>query len=88
MSSEQAEAETPDSFEERRFRLSEEGRQRVEELLKSGEFTPVVNKIRRIKSKYGRYSLNDLLYHVYTTYPEMTTESEIRDKVLRRGSRR
>lgn len=77
-----------DSFEERRFRLSEHGRERIEELLGSVTFSPIVNKIRRIKSKYGRYSLNDLLYYVYRKYPEMTTESEIRDKILRRGSRR
>ncbi len=88
MSNEQSEAETPDSFEERRFRLSDEGRRRVEELLKSGEFKPLADKIRRVKSKYGKFSLNDLLYHVYTKYPEMTTESEIRDKVLRRGQHR
>ncbi len=77
-----------DSYEERRFRLTEDGRNRIQQLLRSGDLAPVANKIRRIKSKYGKYSLNDLLYHVYTKYPEMTTESEIRDKVLRRGSRR
>jgi uncharacterized protein YwgA len=77
-----------DSYEERRFRLTDDGRKRIEQLLLSGDVAPVANKIRRIKSKYGKYSLNDLLYHVYTKYPEMTTESEIRDKVLRRGSRR
>ena len=77
-----------DSFEERRFMLTDEGRKQVEKLLQSGDVSPVAAKIRRVKSKYGRYSLNDLLYHVYTKYPDMTTESEIRDKVLRRGSRR
>jgi hypothetical protein len=77
-----------DTYEERRFRLTDRGRERTEQLLKSAEVGPVVNKIRRVKSKYGKYSLNDLLYHVYTKYPEMTTESEIRDKVLRRGPRR
>jgi hypothetical protein len=77
-----------DTYEERRFRLTDDGRQRIEHLLESGDFIPVVNKIRRIKSKYGKYSLNDLLYYVYTRYPEMTTESQIRDTVLRRGSRR
>lgn len=77
-----------DSYEERRFKVSDEGRRHVEELLKSVENTPVVDKIRRVKSRYGRYSLGDLLYHVYTKYPDMTTESEIRDQVLRRGQRR
>ena len=81
-------AAAADTYEERRFQLTDEGRTRIEQLLQSGEVMPVANKIRRIKSKYGKYSLNDLLYHVYTKYPAMTTESEIRDAVLRRGSRR
>lgn len=77
-----------DTYEERRFQLTEKGRSRLAELLQTEELLPVANKIRRIKSKYGKYSLKDLLYHVYTKYPAMTTESEIRDEVLRRGSRR
>ena len=81
-------AAAADTYEERRFRLTEEGRTRVEQLLTFEIVAPVANRIRRIKSKYGKYSLNDLLYHVYTKYPGMTTESEIRDAVLRRGSRR
>lgn len=80
--------QSSDSYEERRFKLSEGGRKRIEEMLKSGQASPVIDKIRRIKSKYGRYSLSDLLYYVYTKYPEMTTESEIRDQVLKRGQRR
>ena len=77
-----------DVYEERRFQLTKEGKTRIEQLLRSGEVAPIANKIRRIKSKYGKYSLNDLLYYVYTKYPHMTTQSEISDKVLRRGSRR
>ena len=77
-----------DTFEERRFRLSESGRIRIEALLDSEDIAPLIEKIRRVKSKFGRYSLNDLLYYVYRKYPEMTTESEIRDRILRRGSRR
>ena len=77
-----------DAFEEKRFWLTDKGRQRVKSLLQSGRHEPTVNTVRRIKSKYGKYSLNDLLYYVYTKYPDMTTESEIRDKVLRRGQRR
>ena len=81
-------AASADTYEARRFRLTVKGRERMEQLLQSDEILPVEKKIRRIKSKYGKYSLKDLLYHVYTTYPEMTTASEIRDEVLRRGSRR
>ena len=74
----------PDAYEERRFRISEEGTNRIRNLLESGEYQPVIDGIRKIKRKYGNYSLSDLLYYVYTKYPEMTTESEIKDKVLRR----
>jgi len=44
----------------------------------------ILEKIRRIKTKYGALSLQDLLHYVYTKYPDMTTASEIKDKVLRR----
>lgn len=81
-------AAAADAYEVRRFRVTDEGRKRIEQLLKSNDVQLVAKKIRRIKSKYGKYSLKDLLYHVYTKYPEMTTASEIRNEVLRRGSRR
>jgi hypothetical protein len=73
-----------DAYEERRFRISDEGAKRVEDLIESGAYQPEIDGIRKIKRKYGNYSLSDLLYYVYTKYPEMTTESEIKDKVLRR----
>ena len=79
---------TADVYEERRYRLTENGKNRVEKLFQRGEYEPVVNGIRRIKSKFGKYSLNDLLYYIYTKYDEMATESEIKDKILRRGRRR
>lgn len=72
------------AFEERRFSLTQKGLRRVEDLLKAGTLEPVVDGIRTIKSKYGHYSLSDLLYCVYSKYPEMTSESEILDKVLKR----
>jgi hypothetical protein len=76
-----------DAYEERRFRLTARGRARVEELLASGQYAPFVNGIRKVKSRYGHYSLQDLLYHVYTRYPDMTTESQIRERVLSRRRR-
>lgn len=81
-----AEREKPEAgaFEEYKFKLTPKGVQKIESLLKSGAYQPVVDKIKRIKDKYGRYSLSDLLYYVYTNYPGMTTESEIREKILRR----
>lgn len=77
----------PDTLEERRFALTPKGKVRVEELLSKADYRPVVDGIRRIKSKYASHSLNDLLYYVYTKYPEMTVESEIKDQVLGRRSR-
>ena len=79
---------TADVYEERRYRLTENGKDRVEKLFHRSEYEPVVDGIRRIKSKFGKYSLNDLLYYIYTKYDEMATESEIKDKILRRGRRR
>jgi uncharacterized protein YwgA len=74
-----------DSYEERQFSLTKKGIDQIKRLLVDPNFKPVVDGIRRIKSRYGNYSLSDLLYYVYTKYPEMATESEIRNKVLRRG---
>jgi len=76
---------TADVYDEKRFILTEEGQKKVKSLMESKEFAPVVDGIRKIKSKYGNYSLDDLLYYVYTKYPDMTTESEIKDHVLRKG---
>jgi len=74
-----------DAYEERRFILTAEGQRKVKGLLANGEYQPVVNAVRKIKSRFSNHSLSDLLYYVYTKYPDMTTESEIKDKVLRRG---
>lgn len=78
-------ANAADSYEGRRYQLTTKGVEFAERILSKPEYAPVVEGIRKIKSKYGHHSLSDLLYHVYKKYPEMTTESEIRDKVLRRG---
>jgi hypothetical protein len=77
----------PDVYEERRFRLTPKGLGRIKKLLESGEYEPVVDGVRKVKSRYSSHSLNDLLYHVYTNYPEMTEESEIKAKVLGRSRR-
>ena len=74
----------PDSYGERRFRLTSKGRKKVKELLKDPKHKPNLDAIRKIKSTYGGHSLSDLLYHVYVNYPEMTTESEIKDKIIPR----
>ena len=77
-----------DALEERRFALTEKGMKRVEGLLANEENAAAVEGIRRIKSRFGSHSLHDLLRYVYTKYPKMTVESEIRDQVLGRGRRR
>jgi uncharacterized protein YwgA len=83
-----SEASTADSFEERKFTLTPKGLERVKTLLDDTNKQPFVDGIRRIKSKFANYSLQDLLYYVYTKYADegWTSESEIRDKVLRRGA--
>lgn len=70
-----------DSFEEKRYRLSEKGLKWVRE---RELHTTAFDKIRKIKEKYGALSLQDLLHYVYTKFPDMTTASEIKGKVLRR----
>jgi uncharacterized protein YwgA len=77
-------APTADSYEESRYCLTEKGKRRVEQLLANKDYKPFIDGIRKVKSRFSKYSLNDLLYYVYTRHPEMTTESEIKEKVLRR----
>ena len=77
-------APTADSYQEARFRLTPSGKRRMETLLADDRYRPFVDGIRKAKSKFSKYSLNDLLYYVYTRHPNMTTESEIKEKVLRR----
>lgn len=77
-------APTADSYEEARFRLTAKGKNRMEQLLADKSYKPFVDGICKVKSRFLKYSLNDLLYYVYTRHPEMTTESEIKEKVLRR----
>ena len=82
-----SEASTADTFEERRFTLTSVGLKMVNDMLTKPKFKPFTDGIRKIKSKFANYSLQDLLYHVYTKYEAdgWTSESEIRDKVLRKG---
>lgn len=77
-------APTADSYEEARYSLTDKGKDRIEKLLANSEYKPFVDGIRKVKSRFAKYSLNDLLYYVYTRHPDMTTESEIKEKVLRR----
>jgi len=72
-----------DAFEERRYRLTKQGEAKAKALVATGKYGPAIDAIRRVKSRFGNYSLSDLLRYVYTKYPDSATESEIRDKILR-----
>lgn len=83
-------AKTADTLEERRFTLTDQGRKKAKELLERPEYKPFCDGIRKVKSRFSNYSLQDLLYYVYTNYQSggWTSESEIRDQVLSRGRHR
>lgn len=77
-------APTADTYEETRYTLTDRGKRKVEQLIRDNQLKPFVDGIRKVKSRFSYYSLSDLLYYVYTRHPDMTTESEIKEKVLRR----
>ena len=76
------ESRASDAFQARRFQLTEKGKKRIKSSLNKDNAKKTVDGIRRIKSKYSTFSLRDLLKHIYTKYPGMTTESEIIDDIL------
>ena len=86
----QGDAMTADTYEERRFTLTPRGLETARKILAGGKAKDAEDGVRRIKSRYSGFSLQDLLYHVYTKYEGdgWTSESEIRSKVLAKGSRR
>jgi uncharacterized phage-associated protein len=78
------ESQSRDNFEEKKYRLTQEGLKWVHEHMAPEIHKATFDKIRRIKEKYGALSLQDLLHYVYTKFPKYTTASEIKGKVLRR----
>ncbi len=75
--------EASETFEERSYSITARGLEWLK--AKAQDFGEgALKEVRRVKGKYGSLSLSDLLYYVYTKYPEMTSESEIREKVLGR----
>lgn len=78
------EAEARENSEEKRYRLTPEGLRWIQRHVDQKKDKEVLDKIRRIKAKYGALSLQDLLHYVYTKFPEMTTASEIKSRVMRR----
>jgi len=78
------ESQSKGNLEEKRYSLTPDGLRWVQARIDPTRHGETIEKVRRIKTKYGALSLQDLLHYVYTKYPEMTTASEIKDKVLRR----
>ena len=78
-------SDSTDSAEEKQYRLTEKGISYAKEVLTNPDYAPVLDSIRKVKSRFSNYSLQDLLYYVYTKYPEDTTESMIKDQVFRKG---
>jgi len=78
------ESQALSNAEEKNYRLTGKGKEWVEKNIIAKGQTEVFDKVRRIKEKYGALSLQDLLHYVYTKFPNMTTASEIKARVLRR----
>jgi hypothetical protein len=76
---------TADAFEERQFSLTPKGVEHIRRILASGDNRALADSVRKVKSRFASHSLSDLLHYVYTKYPDMTTASDIKHKVLRRG---
>jgi len=76
--------ESRESLEEKKYRLTPKGVEWLRARTDPSQDADVLDRIRRLKGKYGGLSLQDLLHYVYTKYPEMTTASEIKNRVLRR----
>ena len=78
------ESQSTDNLEEKQYSLTPQGLQWVQARVDPVRDKNALEKVRRIKTKYGALSLQDLLHYVYTKYPAMTSASEIKDKVLKR----
>ncbi|MHB1640232.1 MAG: hypothetical protein ACYCUD_10415 [Candidatus Dormibacteria bacterium] len=80
-----AAAETP---RETIFKITPRGRQLLDLLLADAtpRAKPVIAQVyteaARVKGDYGEWPLQQLLRYVYANYPDMITQSEIRDYVL------
>jgi uncharacterized protein YwgA len=71
--------EATESLEEKQYRITENGRNWLSKRSLPKED---VQRIRKVKGRYGTLSLRDLLHYVYSKYPKYTTASEIKDRVL------
>ena len=66
---------------ERQFILTDDGRSVASYLFRN--HPQLEAEISRIKDTYAGLSLQTLIYHVYTEYPDYAAKSVIRDKIVR-----
>lgn len=67
------------------YRFTPEGRKYAEEI--AAKEPDLLNVVKTVKACHGFKTLSELLKYVYSKYPNYTTESEIRDQVMRNGSK-
>lgn len=72
----------PSMYKDENYFLSAKGREFVEKKLLSFYKDEKKEILDNFKKKFVDNPLNDILKYVYTKYPEMTTKSKIKDKVL------
>lgn len=63
------------------YRITEKGVKYVQDRRAAGGLD--VEPIHQVRKRHGSRPLIDLLQYVYLRYPEYTTQSEIRDRVMR-----
>jgi len=63
------------------YRITEKGVKYVQDLIAAGDLD--AEPIHQVRKRHGSRPLIDLLQYVYLRYPEYTTQSEIRDRVMK-----
>lgn len=76
----------PDRYTTRRYQLSSKGLSEVARRIGPGpidkSLSTLLDAFERVKTRWNRASLRDLIRYVYGKYPEFATESVIADKIL------
>jgi uncharacterized protein len=71
----------PERYETRRYALSKQGIERVDDLLRSARRDPdlpaLLTAIETVKRRFNKLPLRELLRYVYTHYPESANDSTI-----------
>ena len=75
-----------DPYATRIFTLTEDGKRYYEALVSElKEHGHDISEMIQFKQKFGSLPLRQLIRYVYNTYPDTTTQSLIRDEVMRNG---